>query len=40
VKRFADQVLIQATHDGVEIDKVSVALTLGFGTAKQRESAE
>ncbi len=36
-----DQVLIQAAHDGVEIDAVSVAFTLGFhaGTAKKLESA-
>jgi sugar/nucleoside kinase (ribokinase family) len=37
-----NQVLIQAAHDGVEIDEVSVAFTLGFhaGTAKKLESAE
>ena len=37
-----NQVLIQAAHDGVEIDEVSVAFTLGFhaGTAKKLENAE
>jgi adenosine kinase len=36
-----DQVLIQAAHDGVEIDEVSVAFTLGFhaGTAKKLETS-
>jgi len=37
-----NQVLIQAAHDGIEIDPISVAFTLGFhaGTAKKLEDAE